>query len=556
MADSSIQPDARGTFPDIRRAVLLSIVIIATACAPCPADADHDFWPAAGSERHGWFVGPAPGLGGASCALFHIDGSDPPGVIRAVAPLAIRPEWMAAEGERVVLVFPQDQAGVRQVREVNARRVRERTEYSRFLALAPMVHEGALNGLALVSGEVVALLHSQPPAQNRLGPSVGVGLWELFVLNPGGWDELALPADVFEGIDPDRSSFALARIDEYLALISVPTRGNGAGHSPGRVWLLDPPRETLRVRDEWELPPSVGQEGGTLYWGIGTRLAAVGSVGEALSFAVLMRDAASPRFTTSKGRESGAWLIVGDVVWRIRSSGSGTIKEGGQLRCDVWTMSGAPLFSGPAVIPGPVTRRDIQNLALLLGLVMATATVFVLRPGAVRSRGDVLPPAVQEAGPGRRIVAAVLDALPALLATTLSLGVPIGSAGQLIEHLAFEHGAWLMLVSFGATVAHCALGDRLFGRTLGKAILGCRTIGGVRQVASSVPDEEPRITFTRVSWSQAILRNSVRFLCPPLVLLLMVKALSPRQGGARITFSEPWGFGTWVVVRSSRPAGE
>ena len=120
-------------------------------------------------------------------------------------------------------------------------------------------------------------------------------------------------------------------------------------------------------------------------------------------------------------------------------------------------------------MPGPVSTQDVQLLALLLASTLLTAIVFVMRSESAASGAIRFPPDAALAPPGRRTIATLLDAAPAV-GVVLGVGVARGTPLAEAWDAASEDAVASLLLGMLVMFAHGVVGESLFGRTLGKAL--------------------------------------------------------------------------------------
>jgi hypothetical protein len=209
-------------------------------------------------------------------------------------------------------------------------------------------------------------------------------------------------------------------------------------------------------------------------------------------------------------RESAVFTLAGQIVgvWE---------NQDGAL----WYASVSPLGldggRGPITRDGPLPGREAVTLGAVITSIFASVLVWVLVP--VKWRGPISPPAgFSYAERARRAAATVADLLPGFL---------VGEA--ITRWLSWVPadllGVWPALVALAVTVVTTGAAEALFGVTLGKFAMRCRTV---------MPDG------SRPSRRRCIVRNAVKFLCPPLSLLSL---LVPPW-----VWTNPASLGTVVVV--------
>lgn len=209
--------------------------------------------------------------------------------------------------------------------------------------------------------------------------------------------------------------------------------------------------------------------------------------------------------------------------------GGGGGSEGGGQFVALWEHTDGSLWyacvsplgveggRGPVSRSGPLPGREAVTLVLGLFSLFASVAVWVLVP--VKWRQPISPPlGFAYAERSRRAAATVADLLPGFM-----LGEAVGRALSWMP--ADVLGVWPFVLALIVTMFHCAVCEAIFGVTLGKWAMRCRTV---------MPDGG------KMGWKRAMLRNVVKYACPPLgVLQLMVPPWK---------WTNPAGLGTVVVV--------
>jgi hypothetical protein len=95
--------------------------------------------------------------------------------------------------------------------------------------------------------------------------------------------------------------------------------------------------------------------------------------------------------------------------------------------------------------------------------------------------------------------------------------VPLGQAFILLGVLGDTSGqaASLLIATIGVGLAHCTLGEWLFGRSLGKGLVGCRVFH-VRLSRGADGTITPAVSKPTL-W-RALARNIVKWLLPPVAM--------------------------------------
>ncbi|MGP1309172.1 MAG: RDD family protein [Phycisphaerales bacterium] len=541
--------------PPVARILTAFFALLALVCATAPAQpsdapvaqAARPTWlPSAGGERHGWFALPSEGLG--FPALYHVPPESDPGTIRGGPRLRDFPEALASAGERVVIVTPPERLEAQgdadsatgdeqteRVRNDPPARLIRRVQWLRTSRSAPgsiwtyhpsgrepiampsLPGRGDLRGLAMNEHAVFALMQGAPASQGEHGLD-GPREDRLYVLPEGAreWAISTLPSDW----STDEHG-VLVMLGERLVLIQT-----------NRAWESRPLSAEPGVI-EWSPSGLSAPVGASRVTTSGSSLVVVHAEPERITLELVRESSRTPLATIEHQARDLAVVGGGEhvtVVWR--GEGDPT-----RLRATVISaISGAVLYDDFARTNAVVSGREIQSLALLVGALMLTILVFVLRPEEALGGAVVVPPGYALAAPMRRVAAVLLDLAPMLVACAFAFGV---SAREMLDAAVLSDdsttlGAAALGVAFILTAVHSTLSEWLTGRTLGKAILRCRTY--------SVKGERPRL------W-QAALRTLVKLLFPPFALFLFLD-IRRRHPGDLVA-------GTVVFQRHDRPeAGE
>jgi uncharacterized RDD family membrane protein YckC len=186
------------------------------------------------------------------------------------------------------------------------------------------------------------------------------------------------------------------------------------------------------------------------------------------------------------------------------------------------SFSGTVLHDGPARTTSAVSGQALAMLAVLLLSLLASVLVFVFRPEGAARDAVTLPPNTALASPGLRVAAGAIDVALGLAAGWL-IAVTFALDTDVAEGQSVRFGWGTLLTSLTCMVLLGSLAEWTWGRSLGKAMVGCRVVS---------------MTGVSISWRQAFGRNIVRFLCPPLGLAWMMQP--PGQSASL--------FGTLVIV--------
>jgi len=131
--------------------------------------------------------------------------------------------------------------------------------------------------------------------------------------------------------------------------------------------------------------------------------------------------------------------------------------------------------------------------------------------------------------------------LAAIVASKLT-GIPVGDAFTIGALTGKVDLLMLYLATIGVGFLLGTLGEWLFGRSVGKALTGCETVSPVFAKSDS-GQVSPEVR--RVSLGRAVVRNSFKWLIPP-VAMAGVSSPERRHRGDMAA-------GTAVVVREEAP---
>ncbi len=333
----------------------------------------------------------------------------------------------------------------------------------------------------------------------------------------------------FVGTDPGPT--ALVRIEDTYRVVTL-TRDGWAGIDPpeGIVpaamvrWgvrpglIADDGRLLVHEGDAWRASPipSIAVQRGDRLFGVGSMIVSVRDEGGSL--AIRTHDATGEQLV---GRIEGAPAnaaispIALDggriaVLWRPSP-------EEPTYRMVELSLATGQVFHDAEPMPIlPVSQGEFRVLAAALVIVAAAVLVIAIRPGG--SREMVLPPATALAEPGRRFLATFVDLVVALLVTSRVFGVSVMDITTLT--VIFEPVGWWALP--GVLVAGWAIGslfEAVFGRTLGKFLLGCRAVRG------DGSGDGPGV------W-RSVVRNGIKWGLPPIPALSLFEPDGPHRADA------------------------
>lgn len=237
------------------------------------------------------------------------------------------------------------------------------------------------------------------------------------------------------------------------------------------------------------------------------------------------------------------------MIWNYRSAE----RADRTLIREFSAASGTLLYDGKARADEKEERRRLQAVGVVGVLMAVGVLVLSFRAGIVRRA--FAPPAVQPAGRGvvaagelrvadplRRLAAAVLDYAPSAVVVALLQGrdavallMPStmfgGAAG-----LASELDLGPFAIALAVTVAHTSILEWLFGRSVGKFVLGVRVVDARAGV------EGGRGPFSRPSLWQTLVRNVVRWAAPLLAVFALLDEAGRHPGdlaGQTLVVADP-----------------
>jgi hypothetical protein len=507
-------------------AVLLALAVAAAARA--------DGLPAAGSptsrvgESHGWLAipindpagggaivhfPPRRGVGRTDAANDFVEGG-----VRLALRLPRMPERLAAWGESLWIVFSPEGVGERPVLTMTVERAALGGSWT-----SPEA-EGRLPSLPqLPPGELIGFVGSeQGPVALMLD---GHGRPGLLWMSGSDWKPTLVPGSESDGQDPSHPRLWLIAEAGGFGLVS-PDHGtlwHGRFHSQSLAdgsptsaigWTAS--AMVFKSRDgapQIELGPvlsgsqlvfgSPGADGCLELWNPAKeacrRLATLRGVTGPAAFVPL----------DQVGRIAVAWLEPPSSA-PPGSPKPQSVSSTLQI-AEISALTGGVLYRGPAQVAGPVSATELKVLAVVLVVVMAVVLIIVLRPDAT----DValsLPEGYALAEPGRRMLAAGLDLLVALVAAGLIQRVPIKELLNPSALLAQPSEAQSFALVIGAGIVHSTLGEWLLGASIGKLIAGCRVV----RVIVGGSDRKPGASGPGL-WG-AFVRNAIRWGLPPVAM--------------------------------------
>ncbi|MBL8874375.1 MAG: hypothetical protein JNM86_01105 [Phycisphaerae bacterium] len=489
------------------------------------------------SPTHSWFVMPA--IGGRDFVLAHVpprmtsDSAARPsaqGIYRSVTRLAEAPEALAAWDNKVYAVFSARSDGstegkARNVRTLRAQRFSDSDLWvdspaGRMDTLPSLPGAGRLAGFAAGADGPIALLSDDRNGRVRL-----------LMLVEREWREAELPEKLIErGVDPlpprielfadDAGLYLLERHrDAWTVWLGTSTSSAGKGeNAPPVAWtqsriaplgidVADGASTVLRVDHRWFAVENAGAENLSIYEVAPEfirRSAGIEGVGPVRAVVPLDGLARLVVISTSRPSPTPEGKPPSGVI-----SGAKVV--------ELSLLTGRVFFAGVAQPLDPLGSGEFRFLAI--GLILAMALILVLVLRADEPEQIHLPDGFSFAEPGRRVVAAVLDAaIVALLVPRLTGNSVLELFGPMVwlDGEAFE--TLLVVAGLGCFVG--TVGETLFGRTPGKLLADCEVISIVPQSKDAASNAEQPIP--RPSFGASLMRNAIKwFLFPVAAVALM-----------------------------------
>jgi uncharacterized RDD family membrane protein YckC len=401
------------------------------------------------------------------------------------------PAVMTAHGDRLVLLYPGTVASTAEssVKGANAERTIPVRSVRLTLVRTPVVFLDPPDRFTV-----------QPPLRTTgsllHAVDTDVGLFALLwvdghlalqMMDYAGWREVDLPGDL--GLT------ASTRLVKHPDGVSLLSRDKGG---KANLWSLDSTKEA------WTSVPAPDDA-------VGRRLFTAGGVvvipeldgsTKTLSLRSIEGDKLIPLATVSDVAVDYTAAAVGENIAVVWFDGDVSAR----LRVVILSsITGRTLYDGYARFPPPLSPSDLRFVMVLLAAVMLGVLLFVLKPETI---AESAPPAgCVLAEPGRRFASAGIDLVIAGLISSALWGVSIADA---INPGAFflltGNESWPIVTTLGIFFVHGVLGEWIFGRTIGKAMVGCR-VSSTRG--------------SRIKLWQAVARNLIKGVAPPLVVFIL-----------------------------------
>lgn len=212
-------------------------------------------------------------------------------------------------------------------------------------------------------------------------------------------------------------------------------------------------------------------------------------------------------------------------LWLLRDGADG------KVLATVLARDGAVLAEGELEVGALRGAEDGVLFFLLVAWSVVISAMVLVLPQNRRIRIIVPPEGYVLAEPARRLLAALIDLLPGMILVSLAWQKPVEWWLSPLSEIVSADGSMPVFTLAWVTFGYMAIADGVFGRTLGKLLLGCRTVtddGGVPGLRRGAA------------------RSFLKVFCPPLVVVLLLMPYAP----------PPWSFGTVVVRKKGSERSE
>lgn len=192
--------------------------------------------------------------------------------------------------------------------------------------------------------------------------------------------------------------------------------------------------------------------------------------------------------------------------------------------CRAVLSTGEELFTGPVVAQNPLRSSEALLIVMMIASSSLTIALFILRGG--RERAIPLPTGVALGQPGGRMLATLIDAIPAIIAVSAIWQVSPLWWLDPARFLVPAHGVTPIFIAMGIYLVTTLTIELATGASLGKRLVGMRVVSRIGKPATP---------------TQVIARTLAKALCPGLLAFVLFDPFSPHPGS----------FGT-VVVRTAK----
>lgn len=477
----------------------LRALILACACVLLSGGARAE--PLACADQAGvWVVAPDTRAG---AVLFFLPADATDALARVADSFPVAPIALACDADSAFLLFAHHPSNTPKVELHPARLITRETDsgarpaFTRPVILAPLPAHGEIVSIALVDETPLVLRRDDDPS----GPAL-----TLVEQRRNEWTPIALP----DAVDP-------AGVTWLLAIGAQPALAQQDASHTVHLWTLTSfgaSGPTNWTEQSLAAPKPIDR---LLTFPAGPR-ALAHTDSHTLEVLALKDGRLGPVRTIDLGHDLGAvapWGTGLALFWNAPDTDAG-------LAVRLLSADDQTLYDGPLRIAGPVSPGELQVLVILLSAVFFTAVVFMLRPDRRATPPINLPPNASLASPARRFVAFLIDLIPGV-AVAYVVWFTDARTLEAVATILANRGAQAILTLAGVTILLSTIGEATTGRTLGKALTRCRTIS---------------YTGGRPLWRQALARNVVKVLCPPIGLLVLLAPASPHPGS----------FDTLVIV--------
>lgn len=206
---------------------------------------------------------------------------------------------------------------------------------------------------------------------------------------------------------------------------------------------------------------------------------------------------------------------------------SGPLIDAARMRvAEVSALTGEVLYQGPVRAGGPVSGMELKVVAVVLVAALAMVLLLVMRPG---DQGPPihLPRGVALAEPGARILAGLIDLVVVAMGASLATGVSVGRMFSVLAWMTEPGALEGLVIMLGSGVVYGTVLEGLTGRTVGKALCGCRV---VRAVMVRGSDNTLTPALARPGLARSLVRNVVRWMLPPMAFVGMSSAEGRHRG--------------------------
>lgn len=463
----------------ILRPFLIAILLITPARAAVTT----------GDAHAGYFFLPTPPLG---FTLMALPADAPPGTIRRVINLAAQPDLVASAPGRIIMLYkPTGPANAPRSWLARQIRIRQAADIAATDPVAPLITKGDPIDLAATSRGALALIATDTAHE----------LWELASTN---WSSTPFPAN----FDPARPA-QLFTLEGAVAIFQ-----NDSDNTSATLWQ----RSQSAEPPTWSARPMPAVHDAELQ-GVADQIIAISRPPDGGASIQLVRPTGITTIADIPRSGRDQWIIPAPSAIAIIESDGELLPR---LSCRIISPTGTTLYSGWAQSNSALNTRDLAFLALALASLFAAVLVFVFRPESSRRETIALPKDTALAGPATRALAGIFDAAAAWLIAGFAHGIYSADLASSLLPTGLEAPTTL-LIALPIAILNSTILEFALGRSIGKSLTGCRVVS----------TSGPRITF-----AQALSRNLVRFLCPPLGMAWMLQTPERTHGL----------FGTIVVI--------